>query len=77
MPSEAAHGLGEIAGTDQSEPMDGRVAEGRQVVGGMAAVDRAAVFVERRIAHVMQTVFDCAPVATDEGQQAAGVRLVA
>lgn len=71
--NEAAHGLGEIAGTDQSEPVDGRVAEGGQIVGGVTTEDCAVVFIERRIADVMQAVFDHAPMVTDEGQQASGI----
>lgn len=39
----------------------------------MAAEDRAVVFVKGCIAHVMKTVFDCAPMITDERQQAAGI----
>ena len=75
LPGEPAHGLGEIAGTDQPEPVDGRVAEGGQIVGGVTAIARAAVFGERRIADMMKAVFDRAPVVADERQQAVGIGL--
>lgn len=69
LPSEAACGGGEIDGSDQAMPIEGGVSEGGEVLCGVASEDRAAVLIERRVAHMMHAVFDGSPVISDQGQQ--------
>lgn len=52
-----------------AEPIEGGVAEGGEVLGGVAAEDRAAILGESVIADVMHTVFDGSPVTTDQRQE--------
>ena len=66
---EATGGGGEIDGSDQAMPIKGRVSEGGEVLRGVASEDRAAVLIERRVAHVMHAVFDGSPEIADEGVQ--------
>ena len=73
MSCEAADGGGEIDGCCLSEPVEGCVAERRQVLGSVAAKDGAAVLVERGVAHVMHAVFDRPPVVSHQGQQSGGI----
>lgn len=68
-PCEAADGGGEIDGSGVSEPIEGRIAERRKVLGCVTTEDRAAVLAERRIAHEVDAVFDGSPVIADERQE--------
>ena len=56
-----------------SEPVQCSVSEGRQILGGISTENRAAILVERRVAHVMQPVFNGPPVASRELQQRFGI----
>ena len=51
------------------------IAEGSEVLWGVAFGDLAGVFVEGDIPHVVRTVFD-APVAAPPGEQLSRIRLV-
>ena len=68
-PCETADGGGEIDGTGVSQPVESGVAEGRQVHWGVSPKNRAAVLIERRVAHVMQTVLDGTPVIANQRQK--------
>ena len=59
---EAAGGGREMDGSDQARPIEGRVSERGGVLRGGASEDRAAVLLERRVAHVRQADFDGSPV---------------
>jgi hypothetical protein len=74
---EAADGGSEIDGSAAAEPVEGRVAQGREVLGRVTAENGAAILVERRIADMMQAVFDGSPMAADELQQSLGIGLMA
>lgn len=66
---ESAYCGGEIAGAALPEPVEGGVSEGGQILGGVTSENRAAVLVERGVAHVMQAVFNRAPMSSDEFQK--------
>ena len=55
---EAAGGGVEMDGSDQAMPIEGGVSERGEVLRSMASEDRAAVLIERRVAHGMHAVFD-------------------
>ena len=62
LPCEAADGGSEIDGSSTPQPVEGRVAQGRQVLGRVTPENRAAILIQRRVAYVVQAVLDRGPV---------------
>jgi hypothetical protein len=62
IPCEAAQCGSDFLDSVASEPVQRCVAHGSQVLCGMTAEDRAAIFSQDVIPHVVQPVFDRSPV---------------
>ena len=53
LPSETAYCRGELTGAGRSEPVQCGISEGREVLGGVASKNRAAILIQGRITHVV------------------------
>ncbi len=69
---EAAEVGGDLREAGETEDADGGVAEGREVLGAVAAFHSAVVFVVNHVADPMETVFD-APMSAPGVEQSRGV----
>ena len=77
MPCEAAGCGGEIDGLHRSVPIEGRVSQRSEILGGVTSEDRAAVLIERGLAHLRHAVFDGSPVIADEREPLRRIRSTA
>lgn len=63
---EVAHRGKDFRVPPAAEAGEGRVAECRQILGPEPFGDRTAVFAQGRVSHPMQTIFDRAPVSSNQ-----------
>ena len=66
---EAADGGGELTDSGHSEPVDRGVSEGCQILRRIPAEDCTTILIQRRIADVVDAVFDGTPVTSDKFQK--------
>ena len=70
IPCEATYFSGHIADRVISQPVEGGIPEGGEVLCRMSAKDGRSILIERRITHVVEPVLDGSPMTSRQFQQA-------